>query len=100
VQIAGHVLPVPALEPATSPERVNCAVMSAAKTAKQRVREIVEGQPADSSYDEILQELAFTRMIDRGLADVDAGHTTSHEDVKRRIASWAVSGGPTKPSAG
>lgn len=71
-----------------------------AKTAKQRVLEIVEDQPADSSYDEILQELAFARMVDRGLADVDAGRVIGHEDVRRRIASWAESGGPTKPSAG
>ena len=73
---------------------------SAAKTAKARIHEIVDDLPEDSSYEEILQELAFMRMIDRGLADSDAGRTISHDELKRRIASWAQSGGPTKPSAG
>ena len=69
-------------------------------TAKTRILSIVEEQPDDSSYDEILHELALMRMIDRGIADADAGRVVSHEEVKRRIASWGQSGGPTKPSAG
>ena len=71
-----------------------------AKSDKERVLAIVEEQPDDSSYEEILQELAFARMVDRGLADSDAGRTISHEELKTRIASWAQSGGPTRPSAG
>ena len=35
--------------------------------------EILEGLPDDSSYDEIVQELVFNRMVERGLADADAG---------------------------
>ena len=38
-------------------------------TVKERVSEIVQAQPDDSSFDEILRELAFSRMIERGLAD-------------------------------
>lgn len=57
-------------------------------TAKQKILEIVEEQPDDSSYEEILQELALVRMVERGLADADAGRVTSHEEVKRMIASW------------
>lgn len=45
-------------------------------------------QPEDSSYDELLRELAFARMIERGLADSDAGRTLSSEEVEERIASW------------
>jgi hypothetical protein len=68
-------------------------------TAKRRILSIVEEQPDDSSYDEILHELDLMRMIDRGIADADAGRAVSHQEVKRGIASWAQSGGPTKPSA-
>ncbi len=37
-------------------------------SAKETMKEIIARQPEDSSYDEILRELAFARMIQRGLA--------------------------------
>lgn len=55
---------------------------------KDRIRKLLDEQPDDSSYDEILRELAFHRMIERGLADADAGRTVSHEEMGRRIDSW------------
>ncbi|MFL6196340.1 MAG: hypothetical protein ACJ75H_19320 [Thermoanaerobaculia bacterium] len=58
-------------------------------TDKQRVLQIIRDQPEDSSYDEILRELAFGRMVERGLADVEAGRTISHEEMKKRISPWA-----------
>jgi len=62
--------------------------MAEPMTAKQQILEIVEEQPEDSSFDEILREIALARMIERGLADVDAGRTISHEEMGERIASW------------
>ena len=59
-----------------------------ATTDKQRMLEILERQPDDSSYDELLRELAFERMVERGVADVQAGRTISHEEMGRRIADW------------
>lgn len=59
-----------------------------AKTAKERLMEIILEQPDDSSYDEILQELAFARMVERGLADSDEGRTISSEEMEKRIFSW------------
>lgn len=65
------------------------AVMATAQpTAKDRILEIVEAQPDDSSFDEILRELAFERMIERGLRDVEEGRTISSEEMRRRIESW------------
>ena len=58
-------------------------------TAKQKVLQLVQDQPEDSSYEEILRELAFVRMVDRGLVDAEAGRTISHEEMKKRISSWA-----------
>ncbi len=57
-------------------------------TAKNQIKQILENQPDDSSYDEILKELAFKRMVDRGLADVDVGNTVSNEEIEHRIKSW------------
>jgi predicted transcriptional regulator len=57
-------------------------------TAKDELVRIIQDQPDDSSYDEILRELALRRMIERGLADSDAGRTITHEEMGRRIRSW------------
>lgn len=57
-------------------------------TVKERMLEIIQEQPDDSSYDEILRELAFARMVERGLADSDEGRTISSEEMEARISSW------------
>ena len=58
-------------------------------SAKEQVVKIVQGQPDDSSFDEILRELAFARMVERGLADSEADRTFSNEDMNRRLRKWA-----------
>ena len=58
-------------------------------TAKEQMLELIQGQPDDSSYDELLRELAFERMIERGFDDADHGRTVSNEEMDRRISSWA-----------
>ncbi len=58
------------------------------RDAKTEMVEIIKEQPEDSSYDEILRELAFKRMVDRGLEDERAGRTVSNEDAAKRIRSW------------
>ena len=37
---------------------------------------------------EIVQELVFNRMVERGLADADAGRVLTDEEMKRTIESW------------
>jgi hypothetical protein len=50
--------------------------------------EIIKSQPADSSFEDLLHELAMHRMIRRGLADSDADRVISSEAMKRKIDSW------------
>jgi len=57
-------------------------------TPKEQMVEMINEQPDDSSFDEILRELAFKRMVDKGLDDVRSGRTLSNEDVSRRIRTW------------
>ena len=57
-------------------------------SAKEAMIDIIGRQPDDSTYDEILRELAFARMVQRGLDDSDAGRTLSDGDVKRKSDSW------------
>ena len=61
---------------------------NAMPTVKEAMVDIISRQPEDSSYDEILRELAYARMIQRGLADSEAGQTVSDADVRSRIESW------------
>ena len=56
--------------------------------AKDELTKIIQDQPGDSSYDEILRELAFNLMVQRGLVDSDEGRTISNEEVQRRIRTW------------
>ena len=55
---------------------------------KEDLTRLIQSQPDDSSPDEIVRELAFHVMIERGLADSDAGRTISNEEMGRRIRSW------------
>ena len=57
-------------------------------SAKEAMIEIIGRQPEDSSYDEILRELTFARMVQRGLDDSDAGGTVTDDEIKGRIDSW------------
>ncbi len=57
-------------------------------STKEYMTEIIKSQPEDSTYDEILRELAFGRMVDRGLEDVRAVRVISNEEMERRIRVW------------
>ena len=50
--------------------------------------EIIARQPEDSSYEGIMRELAYARMVERGLADADAGRTVTQREVRSRVDSW------------
>jgi len=58
------------------------------RSAKDAVVAIIQDMPEDSSYDDIVRELVFNRMVERGLADVEAGRTISDEEMERSIESW------------
>lgn len=57
-------------------------------TTKEKMKELIEEQPDDASCDEILRDVTFARMLDRGLADAREGRTISNNEMARRIRSW------------
>ncbi len=59
-------------------------------TAKEELKLLLEDQPEDSSSEELVRELAFHVMVQRGLADSDAGRVISNDEMNRRIRSWAT----------
>ncbi|MBI2433389.1 MAG: hypothetical protein HYV26_11000 [Candidatus Hydrogenedentes bacterium] len=56
--------------------------------AKDRMTALVQAQSDDASFDDILRELAFERMIERGLEDSRAGRVISDEEMGKIIDSW------------
>ena len=75
-----HLLPIGA--------RINLGKEERILTVKDELTKLIQDQPDDSSYDEILRELAFNLMVQRGLVDSDEGKTISNEEMERRIQSW------------
>jgi len=57
-------------------------------TAKDELKALLDAQPEDSSSEELVRELAFHLMVQRGLADSDAGRTVSNEEMSHRIRAW------------
>ncbi len=57
-------------------------------TAKEKMTEVIQSQPDDASYDDILRELAFERMVDRGMSDFRNGHIVTNEEMEHRIRTW------------
>jgi predicted transcriptional regulator len=57
-------------------------------TPRDQMIAILSQQPADSTYDDLLRELACRRAIQRGLSDVQEGRIVGHEEALQRIRSW------------
>ncbi len=55
---------------------------------KQKMSDVIQAQPDDATYEEIMRELAFERMVARGLEDSRAGRVVSDEEMERRIRTW------------
>lgn len=57
-------------------------------TPKNQLRRLIEDQPDDSSFEEILKELAFAAMIEQGVAQAQAGRTRTQDEMRQIVASW------------
>lgn len=57
-------------------------------TVKEELTRLIQVLPEDSSREEIVRELAFHVMVERGLADSDAKRTIPNEEMGHRIRSW------------
>ena len=57
-------------------------------TVKDELTRLIQEQPEDSSREDIVRELAFHVMVQRGLADADAKRVITNEEMGHRIRSW------------
>lgn len=56
---------------------------------KAKMTEVIQAQPEDASYEEIIRELAFERMIESGMEDSRSKRLIANDDMERRIRSWS-----------
>jgi hypothetical protein len=56
--------------------------------AKDQIKQLISTLPDDSSYDEIIREITFARMVESGLSDSRNNRTISNDDMEHRIKTW------------
>jgi predicted transcriptional regulator len=57
-------------------------------TPKEDLVRLLQQQPEDSSREELVRELAFSLMVERGLADSDARRVVPDDEMANRIRRW------------
>ena len=58
---------------------------------KETVRELLDKLPDDCTLEDVLYHLYVVQSIERGLEDVEAGRTLSHEEVLQEMRrKWVV----------
>jgi len=57
-------------------------------TVKERAKMVIDDMPDDVSIDEILQELAFQLMVERGIIDSDQNRVISDTQLASEIDQW------------
>lgn len=55
---------------------------------KDSAKKIIDDLPDDVSYDELIRELLFKRMVERGIKDSQKNKITSDEELGREIEKW------------
>jgi len=58
-----------------------------AGTTKDRILEALRDLPADATYDDAIERIVFLAKIEEGLAQLDAGESIPHEEIKRRFGA-------------
>lgn len=57
--------------------------------AKEAARQVIEHLPEQASWDDIMYELYVKQKIEEGLADIEAGRTIPHEQIKAELLGRA-----------
>lgn len=56
------------------------------KTAREEVRELLDGLPDEASLEEIQYHIYVRQKVQKGLAAETSGKTLTHEDVRSRMS--------------
>ncbi len=57
-------------------------------TPKEKTLKVLAAMPADSSYDELEQEVKVVAALEEAELDIRSGKVVTHDEVKLRLARW------------
>lgn len=57
-------------------------------TVKEIALKIVNDLPEDASYDEVISEIQFRKMVELGIQDSKNNRVISTADLQREITKW------------
>ena len=57
---------------------------------KEKIIEIIQAMPENSfeDIDVLFERLIILEKIERGQADIEAGRTITHEELKKKMETW------------
>ena len=63
-------------------------------STKETVRALLDRLPDDCTLDDVQYHLYVIQAVERGLADIEAGRTLSHEEVAEKLRrKWLLGSG-------
>lgn len=57
-------------------------------TVKEDVKQILEGLPDDTTYEDVQYHLFVRQRIQRGLNELKTGRTLTQQEVEQRMQKW------------
>ncbi|MCG6154132.1 hypothetical protein [Leptospira bandrabouensis] len=57
-------------------------------STKQQAINLIENLPEDTSFDDIMEELFFSKKVQQGISDLDNNAIVSHAQVLEEIGKW------------
>ena len=55
------------------------------QTVKQVIHDIADHLPDQATFDDAMYALYIRQKLEKGLSDLEQGHTYTQEDVERRV---------------
>jgi len=63
-------------------------------STKETVRALLDRLPDDCTLDDVQYHLYVIQAVERGMADIEAGRTLSHEEVAEKLRrKWLLGSG-------
>ncbi|MFA4796411.1 hypothetical protein B1J93_01305 [Leptospira kirschneri serovar Pomona] len=57
-------------------------------STKQQAINLIESLPDDTSFDDIMEELFFSKKVQQGLTELDNNKAISHAQILEEIDKW------------
>ncbi len=54
-------------------------------STRDRILDALQTLPRDAGYEDAIERIVFLAKVEEGLAQLDAGHSVPHDEVRRRL---------------